>query len=80
MSFQKDDPYPCLIIDSASPEIPSVDLAGTEDILKFLEKEGFIGPYKSHSAKESQTLEAFIEPVVSTFTQDMLLSSVKRRF
>ena len=68
MSFAEDDPYPCLVIDSASPVIRSADIPGTDSILKFLKDEGFIGPYKSHSARETQTLEDFIEPIVSPFT------------
>lgn len=67
MGFTKDDPYPLLIIDSASPVIPSVDVAGSDEILQFFEREGFIGSYKSFSAKEVQTLEDFLKPVVAPY-------------
>lgn len=36
MGFKIEEPYPCLIINSNSPELPTVDMAGTESILKFL--------------------------------------------
>lgn len=79
MGFDMEQPYPCLVIDSASPVIPSADIAGNQNILKFLQQEGFIRPYMSHSAKESQTLEDFIDPIVSPYLQNMLRSSLKTR-
>lgn len=52
MGFQKEDQYPCLLIDSASDAIPSADLSTLDDIIYFLQKEGFISDHRSHSAKE----------------------------
>jgi hypothetical protein len=41
MGFQKEDPYPCLMIESSDPNIPAADLVGTQDILGFLRDKGF---------------------------------------
>jgi hypothetical protein len=48
----KDTTYPCLLIDSNHPDIPCADLVSTKEIIGFLNKNGFIGDIKSHSAKE----------------------------
>lgn len=80
MGFDKEAQYPLLIIDSASSEIPSADLSGTNEILNFITKLSFIGEYQSHSAKEKQTLNDFIKPVVSPFFQNMLRNSMKSRY
>jgi len=60
MGFEPEAQFPLLIIDSASPEIPSIDLSGCSEILKFISNLSFIGDYKTHSAKEKQTLNDFI--------------------
>ena len=73
MGFQKDDPYPCLMIESSDPNIPSADLTGYQEILGFLRDKGFTSDFKSHSAKESQTMGELIEDQVSPLMQQILL-------
>lgn len=61
MGFPKDSSYPCLIIESTSELIPSADVAGSHQVLQFLHREGFIGDFKSHSAKETQAMAEFVQ-------------------
>lgn len=56
MGFQKDDPYPCFILESSQPGIPEADLVSSQQILSFLRENNFIGDHKSHSAAEAQTM------------------------
>ena len=44
-----------MLIDSSSAEIKSKDLLNRE-ILPYLQKEGLIGDYRTHTAKEEQGL------------------------
>ena len=67
MDFDSEAQYPLMVIDSSSSVIPSVDLPGCSDILNFIKKLSFIGDYHTHSAREKQTLNDFITPVVSPF-------------
>ena len=53
MGFSKDDPYPILLIDSSSEDMPSVELTEKENILSFLFNKQIIGSYKHHSAYEN---------------------------
>ena len=38
MAFAKDDPYPCLMVESSSNEVPNLDIAGSDLILQSLLK------------------------------------------
>lgn len=60
MGFEKDAPYPCLMIESTQDEVPSMDVAGGPMVFKSLIEKGFIGDHQSHSAKEKQTRFEFI--------------------
>lgn len=60
MGFKKDDPYPLLLMDSSSPEMPSADLQCKDNILTFLFNKKLIGTYKTYSVYEKQGLE-FVE-------------------
>jgi len=33
MAFDKHDPYPCLVVESSSNEVPNLDIAGCELVL-----------------------------------------------
>lgn len=52
MAFDKEDPYPCLMVDSNNNDIQNLDLSGTPQILQKLLASSYIGEYKSHSANE----------------------------
>ena len=77
MGFQKDDQYPCLLVDSSSDVIPSADKSSLADILDFLRKQNFISDHRSHSAKEKQTLY-HIEEHVSPLMNQLLLPFKRR--
>lgn len=74
MEFDKEDPYPCLMIESSDPGIPNADLASSQSILSFLRESGFIGDHKSHSAKEKQTMEELVEDQVAPLMEQVMLS------
>lgn len=57
MGFHKDDPYPCLLIDSSSEEMPSAELSEKTRILAYLYNQGLIGNYKNHSPWEKSGLD-----------------------
>ena len=59
--------------------MPSVDASSVNEILSFLRSKNLISDHKSHSAKESQTLDNFIEKDVSRLMNE-LLRPLKRKF
>jgi hypothetical protein len=60
MGFAKTDPYPMLMMDSSTPEMPTADLLVKDNILAFLFNSKLIGTYKTYSVYEKQGLE-FVE-------------------
>ena len=50
--FEKEDPYPCLMLNSNNEQVQSIDAVGRDGILSTLHKLNYIGEYKSHSANE----------------------------
>jgi len=72
MGFAREDPYPCLLIESAQDNMPSAELTSSHQILTFLRSEGFLADHKSHSAKERQALHDFIERDVAPLMHEIL--------
>lgn len=70
--FDKEDPYPCLMLNSNTDSIQSLDGIGRDDILETLKKHKFIGEFKSHSANERQSLD-FIDNEVSPLLFALML-------
>jgi hypothetical protein len=72
MGFAREDPYPCLLIESAQDSMPSAELTSAYQILTFLRSEGFLADHKSHSAKERQTYNDLIESEVTPLMHEIL--------
>ena len=70
--FDKSDPYPCLMLNSNTEQIPSLDGIGRDDILEQLQRLKFIGQYKTHSANERQSLD-FIDNDVAPLLFALML-------
>lgn len=86
--FDREEPFPCLYIDSSHEEIPNLEVSSLESILRTLQEKKFIDSHISHSAKEVQTRREFIEGEVSPlmsailypFKQRVQFYSVPRHF
>ena len=72
MAFDKNDPYPCLMVESSSNDIPNLDISGSNSILSSLLQQNYIGEYKSHSAQERQSV-SFIEEKLTPLIESALL-------
>lgn len=75
MGFSKDDPYPCLLIDSTSEEMPSAELSDKNRILAYLFNSGLIGNYKNHSPWEKAGL-SFVDDELKPMIDDIFTNFV----
>lgn len=80
MAFAKEDDYPCLVVESASPEVPNLDLSSTPSIFRELQEKKLIGIHEAHSAREKQTRLEFLDMQVAPLFEAILMPFKNRLY
>lgn len=67
MGFSKDDKWPFLLVDSSTPNLPTADLQGKDNIVKYFTEINLMTDVMNHSGYEKQGLSFVTEKAIPAF-------------